>query len=162
RQPNSLDGLFNSKDPNDSRIHNWTAIQDEVSDHEMGAARGTTGGVGAIVSELALAPTSRIAIDTLGHAGLNGSSQAAANTANPAGLPKACVVDDWANVTSFFQSIRSPKRPTNLDQAKIDAGRAVFAEGNCQGCHYGDKWTLSKVFYTPDPSGTANNGLKSK
>lgn len=160
RQPNSLDGLFASNDPTDSRFHNWTAVQDEVADHEMGAIRGSMGGVGAIVKDGALQNTSRIAIDTLGHAGLAGSSLKAADPSNPLGLASACVIDDWSQVTAFFQSIRSPKRPSNLDPAKVDAGRAVFQAGNCQGCHGGAKWTTSKVFYTPDGTNAVNAALK--
>jgi hypothetical protein len=162
RQPNSLDGTFASKDPSDSRLHNWTAIQDEVTDHEMGAIRGTMGGLGAIVKDVSSAPTSRIAIDKLGQAGLSGSSRAASDPSNPAALAEACVIDDWAHVTAFFKSIRSPRAPSNLDAAKVAAGRALFQEGNCQGCHGGAKWTTSRVFYTPDPTNTVNNALKAK
>ncbi|MBX3229667.1 MAG: hypothetical protein KIT84_04970 [Labilithrix sp.] len=162
RQPNSLDATFDSKNPNDSRFHNWTAVQDEVSDHEMGAIRGTMGGVGAIVKNGALDPVNRIAIDRIGQAGLAGSSAQAADPANPGSLAEACVVDDWAQVTAFFKSIRSPKRPSTLDAAKVDQGRALFQEGNCQGCHGGPKWTTSKVFYTPDSTNAVNNALKDR
>jgi hypothetical protein len=164
RQPNSLDGTFASSDPSDSRVHNWTAIQDEVSDHEMGAIRGTQGGIGAIVKDAALVAGSRIAIDTLGHAGLGGSSRLAADTSNPLGFGpgESCVIDDFTHLTAFFKSIRSMKKPANLDAAKVTQGKGLFEEGNCQGCHSGPKWTLSKVFYTPDGTKAVNNGLKTK
>jgi YVTN family beta-propeller protein len=162
RQPNSLDGTFASKDPTDRRIHNWTAVQDEVSDHEMGAIRGTMGGIGAIVKDVALVATSRIAIDKMGQAGLGGSSAVVANPLNPGSFADACVIDDWSHVTAFFQSIRSPRRPSNLDQAKVDAGKALFQQGNCQGCHGGAKWSNSRVFYTPDSTNAVNNALKAK
>jgi DNA-binding beta-propeller fold protein YncE/mono/diheme cytochrome c family protein len=162
RQPNSLDALFASKDPSDMRIQNWTALQDEVSDHEMGAIRGTMGGIGAIVKNVSLVPDSRIAIDKIGEAGLAGSSAMAADVANPAALPDACVVNDWASVTTFFKSIRSPRQPSNLDPAKVAAGRALFQTGNCQGCHGGAKWTTSRVFYTPDATNAVNAALKTK
>lgn len=162
RQPNSLDALFDSKDPSRMRLQNWTAIQDEVSDHEMGAIRGTMGGVGAIVKNGALDPANRIAIDKLGQAGLSGSSLQAADPANPGALADACVLDDWSQVNAFFESIRSPKRPTNLDPAKVAAGRALFQEGNCQGCHGGSQWTSSRRFYTPDATNVVNSALKAK
>jgi mono/diheme cytochrome c family protein/DNA-binding beta-propeller fold protein YncE len=162
RQPNSLDALFDSKDPTKMRLQNWTAVQDEVSDHEMGAIRGTMGGVGAIVKNGALDNTNRIAIDKLGQAGLAGSSLMAADPTNPAKLPDASVLDDWAQVNGWFKTIRSPKRPTNLDATKVAAGKALFQEGNCQGCHGGSQWTLSNVFYTPDPTNVVNLGLKAK
>jgi mono/diheme cytochrome c family protein len=162
RQPNSLDGLFDSKDPTNSRVHNWTGIQDEVSDHEMGAIRGTMGGIGAIVKDVSLNAASRIAIDKNAQAGLAGSSTTAADIANPAALSEACVVDDWASVTMFFKSIRSPRRPSNLVATEVEAGRALFQAGNCQGCHGGSKWTTSRVFYTPDATNAVNGALKSK
>ncbi len=160
RQPNSLDGLFASKDASDSRLHNWTAIQDEVADHEMGAIRGTQGGLGVVVKSVSMDPSSRIAIDKLGQAALSGSSTAAADVSNPIPLVEACVLDDWAQVKSFFTEIRSPRRPSNLDAARVAEGRAVFEEGNCQGCHGGAKWTISRVFYTPDPTNATNLALK--
>lgn len=162
RQPNSLDATFASKDPSDARLQNWTAIQDEVSDHEMGSLRTTAGGFGAVVSDLSSAPASRIALDKIGHAGLSGSSAAVADPSNPAGLPQVCVLDDWEHVTTYIKSIRSPRAPSNLDAAKVTAGRALFQEGNCQGCHGGEKWTTSRVFYKPDPTNAVNNALKSK
>jgi hypothetical protein len=120
------------------------------------------GGVGAIVKDVSSAPASRIAIDKIGQAGLTGSSMAAADPRNPGSLAEACVIDDWAHVTAFFKSIRSPRAPSNLDATKVAAGRALFQEGNCQGCHGGAKWTTSRVFYTPDSTNTVNNALKSK
>jgi hypothetical protein len=144
------------------RLQNWTAVQDEISDHEMGAIRGSAGGVGAIVKNAELDPANRIAIDKLGQAGLAGSSLLAADTANPIPMVEACVLDDWAQVTAFFKSIRSPKRPSNLDAAKVAAGRALFEQGNCQGCHGGAKWTTSKVFYAPEGTGALSTALKSK
>jgi cytochrome c peroxidase len=56
--------------------------------------------------------------------------------------------------------VRSPRRPTNLDPAKVAAGQALFTGANCQGCHGGPLWTISSVFYTPDPTGVVNNSLK--
>jgi CxxC motif-containing protein (DUF1111 family) len=103
---------------------------------------------------------SRIAIDKLGHAGLNGSSSAAADPKNPAALPAACAVDDWKKMRSYVASLRSPRRPVGLDAAKVATGRSLFEQANCQGCHGGAKWTISRVFYNPDPTGGVNNALK--
>lgn len=41
----------------------------------------------------------------------------------------------------------------------------MFTGSNCQGCHGGENWTISEMFYNPnDPpsmgSGTVNNALK--
>ena len=49
-----------------------------------------------------------------------------------------------------MQSIRSPRKPSNLDGAKIAAGKTLFvSDGSCNGCHGGDKWTISTRFYAP-------------
>lgn len=160
RQPGSLDGLVASKDPTDIRVA-LHAAADEISDHE-GAARSLAGGVGIIVKDQALTYESRIPFDTLGHSGLNGSSWAAADPKNPAGLPAACSNDEWAKLAAYIRGIRSPRRPTNLDPAKVTAGKALYLEGKCQGCHSGPKWTISKVFYEPDPKGAVNKALMTK
>jgi mono/diheme cytochrome c family protein len=153
RQSTSLDGTFSKKDPSDQRILNWTAINDEVADFELNT-RGISGGVGAIVSANSTPPaaTDRIDIQTLGHAGLSGSAAQAADPANPLGLAAASVLDDWRNITEYVKTIRSPRAPSNLDTQRVDAGRALFQNNNCQGCHGGDKWTLSRVFYNPSPA----------
>jgi hypothetical protein len=160
RQPNSLEALYSKKDPKDMRLQNWTAVQDEISDHEMGAIRGSLGGVGAIVSSTALDPASRIAIDKIGHAGLGGSSLAVADPKNPLALAQGSAIDDWKKMDTWARTVRSPRRPTNLDAAQVAAGKSVFLEGKCQGCHGGAKWTTSRVFYTPDGTNAVNASLK--
>lgn len=164
RQSTSLDGSFSKKDPNDQRIFNWTAIFDEVSDFELNT-RGVSGGVGAIVSvaDPATAPaaTDRIDIQGLGHAGLSGSASDAADPTNPLALPAPSKLEDWAAITNYVATLRSPRSARNLDAAKVTAGRALFtAEGSCQGCHGGDKWTISSMFYKPSVAATA--ALKTK
>ncbi|HKQ69927.1 MAG TPA: hypothetical protein VJT73_11340, partial [Polyangiaceae bacterium] len=49
-------------------------------------------------------------------------------------------------------NLRTPRKPSNLDSAKVLAGKDLFVGANCQGCHGGDMWTIAKVFYTPDPN----------
>lgn len=168
RQSTSLDGSFNKKNPQDQRIFNWTAIFDEVADFE-GNTRGTSGGVGAIVKAVGMPISNADRINTGNaggtggnHNGLNGSAAAVADPSNPLGLPQneKSVLDDWANITRYIQTIRSPRRPTNIDATKVMAGAQLFAQKNCQGCHGGDKWTISQVFWTPSIS--ANTALKSK
>ena len=168
RQSVSLDGTFSKKDPTDQRVLNWTGIADEIADFE-GNTRGTSGGVGSIVKAASKPPVTadRINLANVGgtgqnHAGLNGAAQLVADPTNPLGLPNGQqnVTDDWLNITAYIKSIRSPRAPTNLDATKVTAGAALFAQKNCQGCHGGDKWTLSKVFYTPGVN--ENAALKSK
>lgn len=148
RQSTSLDGSFATKDPTDQRIFNWTAIFDEVADFELNT-RGTSGGKGAIVD----ANDARIDLagQTPPQQGLQGS---AADAADPMGasMHPHSVLNDWKEITEYIKSIRSPRRPTTLVQADVDAGRTLFTgsgAANCIACHSGAKWTISKRFYTP-------------
>jgi DNA-binding beta-propeller fold protein YncE len=155
RQSTSLDGSFSKKDPTDQRIFNWTAINDEVDDFELNT-RGISGGVGAIVKANSAPPAvaDRIDIAALGHAGLSGSAAQAGDPTNPAGLATPGVRTDWQEITAYFKAIRSPSAPSNLDQYKVQQGKALFEQASCTGCHSGDKWTISKVFYQPNVANT--------
>src|SRR6185369_3473890 len=112
------------------------------------------------VTNSALDPANRIAIDKIGHAGLGGSSRAAADMTNPIPLAQGSAIDDWEKMLSWSKTIRSPRRPTNLDAALVAAGKSAFLEGKCEGCHGGAKWTTSRVFYSPDKANTMNASLK--
>jgi hypothetical protein len=128
--------------------------------------------VGAIVSAKSTPPVNTDRIDTVGLklAELDGSSLLASDLKNAFGLGlettgKVVVgqlrvdpnspnaggqLPDWANITRYIQTIRSPRAPSNLDTAKVLAGEELFNKfGSCQGCHGGDKWTVSKAFYAP-------------
>jgi hypothetical protein len=156
RQTPSLDQVVNKKNPNDIRVQGWQANVDELEDHEGGALRVTLGGVGVVSKSFDLTLDSRIAFDKYGHAGLNGAMHAAADPQSASTVVgEVCVVDDWKKVIAFEKAIRSPRRPSNLDATQVTAGQALFTQANCQGCHGGDKWTISHVFYTPD-SNTAS------
>jgi DNA-binding beta-propeller fold protein YncE len=160
RQATSLDGSFASKHPEDQRIFNWTAIFDEVDDFE-GNTRDISGGIGAIVNAVSspLQTSDRIDFAGLGHAGLNGSSIQASNPDNPLMFALPPKLKDWAEITAYMQTIRSPRAPTALDAGLVEQGKKLFtSDGACQGCHGGEKWTLSKRFYTPGT--TTNTALK--
>jgi len=162
RQSPSLDGSF-VKGPSatntatDYRVNSWEGVQDEIADHE-GAIRSFSGGVGAIVKSMTLALSSQL--NVAGQTGLNGSSLAVADPANPESLATPSVLDNWKTLVAWARQVRSPRRPTNLDPAKVASGQALFTSANCQGCHGGPLWTISQVFYTPDPTGAINNQLK--
>jgi YVTN family beta-propeller protein len=171
RQSTSLDGTFDKANPNDQRILNWTAINDELADFELNT-RGISGGVGATVSTNSAPPATsdRIDIGTAcaagtctngnGNGGLNGSAGKAADPANPLGMAAASVLSNWAALTRFVQTIRSPRGATGLDAGKVAAGAQLFTDAACNGCHGGPKWTISTVFYDPLPS--TNAALKTK
>jgi DNA-binding beta-propeller fold protein YncE/mono/diheme cytochrome c family protein len=155
RQSTSLDGSFSKKNPKDQRIFNWTAIFDEVDDFELNT-RGVSGGVGAIVKATSAPPVAadRIDIAALGHAGLSGSAAQAADPKNPANLTTPGLLTDWEDITEYMRGIRPPRGATKLDPYKVEQGKKVFEEANCQGCHGGDKWTISTLFYQPSQATT--------
>jgi len=158
RQSTSLDGSFSKKDKTDQRIFNWTAIFDEVADFENNT-RGISGGVGAIVSQKG--PPADVAhrITNAAHVNLAGSSEDLADPKNPLALDPAPVLDDWQHIKAYVQSIRPPRKPSNLDPAKVAAGKTLFVnDGACTGCHAGDKWTISTRFYTPSVASTTALG----
>lgn len=160
RQSTSLDGSFSKKDPNDQRIFNWTAIFDEVADFE-GNTRGISGGVGAIVHTASAPPTGsdRIDLAAIGHANLAGSAERVVDQSNPLELAQPNLLEDWVNIKAYVASIRPPRRPSNLEPAKVAEGKLLFqSEGGCQGCHGGSKWTISTRFFTPSVEG--NDALK--
>lgn len=157
RQIPTLEATFNKKDPTDYRINSWSAVQDELTDHE-GAIRNLMGGVGAIVKNMALDNSSRL--DVAGQTGLNGTSWMVADPANPGAFPVASVLDDWKKIAAYVKTIRSPRRASNLDPAKVATGKELFTQAGCQGCHGGDTWTISRVFYTPEPTGVLSTQLK--
>ncbi len=162
RQSPSLDGSFvkgpsAKNDQTDYRINSWEGVQDELADHE-GAIRSFSGGVGAIVKDPGLTFASRL--DVPGQTGLNGSSLAVADPSNPGHFAVGSAISDWQKLVTWARIVRTPRRPTNLDAAKVAAGQALFTGANCQGCHGGPLWTISSVFYKPDPTGVVNNALK--
>jgi mono/diheme cytochrome c family protein len=151
RQSTSLDGSYASKDPNDRRIFNWTAIFDETADFELNT-RGVSGGVGAIVKDLSSPPNNNDRIDLLAQTPPQQGLQGSAATAADPTAKFMSKLTDWEEVDAYLQTIRSPRKPSNLPAADVMSGRDLFqsiAKGNCVGCHSGAKWTLSKVFYKP-------------
>lgn len=159
RQSVSLDGSFASTHPEDQRIFNWTSIFDEVADFENNT-RGVSGGVGAIVSEVSVPPATadRIDLNAIGQNNLDGSSAKTADPGNPLGLAAPSRLNDWAEIEAYMKILRSPRAPTNLDHDKVLAGAELFEKyGACQGCHGGEKWTISRRFY--DPNAETNAAL---
>ena len=165
RQSTSLDASYAEGDKTDQRIFNWTAVFDDMADFE-GNTRGTSGGVGALVSfaDPNMDPknadridlTSAMLFPPAGAAGLNGSAQQVTDNTS--------VLKDWNDIKAYVQTIRPPRAPTNLDPALVTAGEALFKDlaqgGRCQGCHGGEKWTISRLFYTP--GGATNAALQAK
>jgi DNA-binding beta-propeller fold protein YncE len=164
RQTTSLDASFDPSGAN-QRIFNWTAIFDEVHDFELNT-RGNSGGVGAIVHANSTPPAAgdRIHFDgttpvpagqmptTTPQAGLSGSTR----QLQPDGtVTPRSVLDDWNDIEAYMKTIRSPRAPNSLNATDVAAGRNLFVNNGCAGCHGGSLWTISRRFFTPNE--TNNN-----
>jgi DNA-binding beta-propeller fold protein YncE len=169
RQTTSLDASFDRGGSN-QRLFNWTAIFDEVHDFELNT-RGNSGGVGAIVHANSTPPAAgdRIHFDgtmpvpagqmptTTPQAGLSGSTR----QLQPDGavMPRS-VLDDWNRVESYMKTIRPPRAPNSLNTDDVTAGRTLFVDNGCAGCHGGSLWTISRRFFAPgDRTNNPTTGL---
>ncbi len=133
------------------RILNWSAIFDEACDFELNT-RGVANGTGAIVADAGLnddgSPNVGARIDFVGPGGVG-------DPANGFNVGSACAVarggavpDDWDDINTYLQSIRSPRGATAPAGDPV-AGREVFLAGKCESCHGGPLWTLSERYFTP-------------
>ena len=162
RQSTSLDGTFNTNDPNDQRILNWTAIFDEVADFELNT-RGVSGGLGAIVQP---ADTRiNLATQVPPQQGLQGSTRDIADPNGGVTTPDThahSALSDFLEIEAWVKTIRSPRAPVGLAAADVDDGRDLFtstSQGNCVGCHSGGKWTISTRFYVPSDTSNPATGV---
>jgi YVTN family beta-propeller protein len=161
RQTLSLDGTFEAGVP---RIMNWTGIFDEFADFELNT-RGNSGGVGAVVhrrSDGATPPNvtnaDRIIFDGTPavapqrataepNDGLSGSID---GVASPLGANAVrTLLEDWNEMRAWAATLRPPRAPTGLNAADVAAGRTLFQNNNCAGCHGGARWSNTARFYTP-------------
>ncbi|MBL8605452.1 MAG: hypothetical protein JNK72_26210 [Myxococcales bacterium] len=162
RQTTSLDGSFDGQ--GNQRVFNWTGIFDEVHDFELNT-RGNSGGVGAIVHRAnngatppAVTNLDRIIFDgatptapqvptATPQAGLSGA--AGSLMPNSTSVPRS-VLADWDEINAYVRAIRAPRAPSNLNPADVMAGRTLFEQNNCNGCHGGSLWTVGRRFYVPN------------
>jgi mono/diheme cytochrome c family protein len=131
RQTIPMDGLYSKVNgAHDTRINNWSAARDSVTDFNNNS-RGVQGGVGFASDPpfSAAAPNPNI----FDHGISQGASEAL----------------DFE--TTWAQTIRTINSPQPDDPADLDAGAAVFEE-NCASCHGGAKWTKSQVLYLNNPA----------
>jgi YVTN family beta-propeller protein len=138
RQTIPMDGLYSKVNgAHDTRINNWSAARDSVTDFNNNS-RGVQGGVGFASDPpfSAAMPNPNI----FDHGISQGASEAL----------------DFE--TTWAQTIRTINSPQPKHPEDLDAGAAVFEE-NCASCHGGAKWTKSQVLYLNNPAYNANPAL---
>ncbi|MGH8478761.1 MAG: hypothetical protein ACREXK_04060 [Gammaproteobacteria bacterium] len=123
-----LDGLYSKiNGPHDTRINNWSAARDSITDFNNNS-RGVQGGVGFASDPPFSAAAPNPAV--FDHGISQGASEA----------------------LDFETEWGATVRPFNQPQAPAAAaGAAVFA-ANCASCHGGAKWTKSQVLYGNNPA----------
>ena len=131
RQTIPLDGLYSKiNGAHDTRINNWSAARDSVTDFN-GNSRAVQGGVGFASDPPFSAAAPNPAIFD------HGISQGASEALDLETL--------WA------QTVRAPILPVPEDPELDQAGAEVFA-ARCASCHGGAKWTKSQVLYANNPA----------
>jgi hypothetical protein len=139
RQSIPLDGLYSKVNgAHDTRINNWSAARDSVTDfnnnsRNVQCGRGFAGGdAPAVCPEGGATPPNPNIFD-------HGISQGASEALD--------METTWAQT---IRPLRAPQSAAN----EIAAGREVFAD-NCASCHGGAKWTKSQVIYLNNPARVA-------
>lgn len=129
---------FDPSDGNAQRALNWSGIFDEEEDFELNI-RNVSGGLGLFV-------------DTDGVSQLN---PVAAFTPPNGKRPQLKIrgFGGWDAMKAYVQfGIRAPISPVpSTDPDAID-GQALFVQANCQSCHGGPTWSVSRLKFNPPPA----------
>jgi hypothetical protein len=122
----------------DQRVLNWSAVRDEVQDFERNI-RLVSGGEGLIDAPL----TDVIDLQIVTPPNVN------------TGKANAGRSEDLDNIAAYIAfGIQAPISPVGdgfFEKGRIHRGRVLFKQANCQSCHGGDKWTISRVDFAPPP-----------
>jgi YVTN family beta-propeller protein len=154
RQTVSQDGSFShGAGAQKQRIFNYSAIFDEHHDFEANT-RNVSGGLGAITTAASVNDCNNLTLETQValQANLGPSMKEVAD--DP--VQAICQHKDWDDIDEFVKTIRPPRGLRSTAADSIARGRTLFeTQGQCNKCHAGAGWTLSRRFFTPS---AANNG----
>ncbi|HVH05272.1 MAG TPA: hypothetical protein VNE71_04645, partial [Myxococcota bacterium] len=141
RQSIPLDGLYSKiNGAHDTRINNWSAARDSVTDFNNNSRNVQCGAGFAGGDPPAICPGT----------GPNPPNPNVFDHGISQGASEALDME-----TTWAQTVRPLRQPQD-DAAAIAAGRDVFAD-NCASCHGGAKWTKSQVIYLDNPARIATN-----
>jgi hypothetical protein len=132
---------FDLTDPTRSKqkILNWSAERDEEEDFELNI-RAVSGGLGLIVQADGVTPDPMVF-------NLTPLASGDRNQLKVRGM------NAWDAIEKFVQfGIRPPLSPVSPTEADVQSGRALFTAANCQSCHGGPQWTVSRLDFTPPPN----------
>lgn len=159
RQSTSMDGTYSKGAVQKMRILNWSGIFDELHDFERNT-RGVSGGLGAITTGNPcggdLSKETRTGLNPADATDPNGLKTTLGIPVKEIQETTANCVPDWNEIDEFVKTIRPPLGKRFTSDTSVDAGRALFTEGNCAACHGGPGWTLSRRFFTPSSTKNAD------
>jgi DNA-binding beta-propeller fold protein YncE len=159
RQSTSMDGTYSKGAVQKMRILNWSGIFDELHDFERNT-RGVSGGLGAITTGNPcggdLSGETRTSLNPADATDPNGLKTTLGIPVKEVQDTTANCVPDWDEIDLFVKTIRPPLGKRFTSTASVNAGRALFTEGNCAACHGGAGWTLSRRFFEPSSATNAD------
>ncbi len=121
------------------RALNWSAERDEEADFELNI-RAVSGGLGLIVTADGVTQEPNVA-------NLTPLASRGRNQLKVRGVPA------WDAIEAYIANgIRAPISPLRAStDPDIATGRELFIRANCQNCHGGPQWTVSRVRFNPPP-----------
>ncbi|MGH8645706.1 MAG: hypothetical protein ACREX4_15095 [Gammaproteobacteria bacterium] len=139
RQSIPLDGLYSKlAGAHDTRINNWSAARDSVTDFNQNS-RAVQGGCGFASDDFDPGQCTAKKNQTIANPAIfdHGIAEGASEALD--------METEWA------QTVRALNAPKPADPATLQPGADVFA-ANCASCHGGPKWTKSQVIYANNPA----------
>ena len=127
-----FNGSFNPHNPNDQKMFNYSAVNDEIQDFENNI-RDTQGGLGVI----------------------NGTPNAGLAAPNGGRSVELDALKEF--IARGIRSPISPLRnvnPFSQDARDLALGRQLFVQAGCVTCHGGGGWSVARRDYTPPPIAT--------
>jgi YVTN family beta-propeller protein len=169
-----LNATFNPRNPDDQRVLNYSAIFDEVEDFELNIRN--VSGPGPLATPLTCASGAPSGTFDPNHGLLVGDDNninvapcvvnafALRNADRPqhavtlpgsaVPVPALTALRQWVRL-----AVRTPSGPTPRARVavgplprEVAAGRRLFLQAGCQGCHAGPKWTISTKDFTSPPA----------
>jgi hypothetical protein len=155
RQTVSQDGSFShGSGEQKRRIFNYSGIFDEHHDFEANV-RGVSGGLGAVTTAASVADCNNLTLETQVALEVNLGTPMKETADDPA--KALCLHKDWDDIDEFVKTVRPPRALRGAPADSVTRGRDLFEQGECNKCHAGAGWTLSRRFFTP--STPVNTGL---
>jgi YVTN family beta-propeller protein len=162
RKSLAMNGTFNPHNRKEQKILNNSPARDEIEDFDLNirnvSGPGPKAGQldpdhGLIIPET---PALTDIADFIAKANANRNQVTVTLPGNSTAVPAWNALREWVRF-----AIRTPNAPLNsrqlvggVSREKIEGGRNLFTTQQCQTCHRGDQWTISKKDFVSPPATT--------